>query len=83
MPGDPHEEWVKEYRIHTERQNAGDGATSLQRRISDLREDLITTEPIGKSGILAQLDFLYLLSWNDNVRRLVRTIQKAIRKFLP
>ena len=83
---DPHDRWLKELRGLSVRLSGGlcddqpGTVPRLKEEISSLQDQIITTPPSGKDGVLAQLSLLSDLAWNDRVRRLVCHLDQNIRR---
>jgi len=86
---DPHQSWLKELRALSVRLSGGlpddqpGTIPNLKEQITDLRDRIIETDPVSKDGVLAQLDLLSDLAWNDAIRRLVCHLCRHIRRLWP
>lgn len=85
MTIDPHRSWLKELRMLSTRLSAGlpdeqpGTVPHLKEEITKLRNRIIDTDPMSKDGVLAQIDLLSDLAWNDTIRRLVSRLGCHIR----
>ncbi len=86
---DPHRRWLHQLRTQSVRLSSGlpddqpGTVPGLKEEISALREQIINTDPIGKDGVLAQIDLLQDLAWSDPVRRLTSKLAQTIRRLWP
>ena len=86
---DPHRSWLQELRRLSVRLSGGlpdeqpGTVPHLKEEITSLRERIINTDPVSKDGVLAQIDLLSDLAWNDTIRRLVCRLGRHIRRLWP
>jgi len=86
---DPHRSWLHQLRTLSVRLGNGlpddqpGTVPRLKEEISALQERIITTDPTGKDGVLAQIDLLQDLAWSDPVRRLTSKLAQTIRSLWP
>lgn len=86
---DSHDRWLKELRGLSVRLGGGlpddqpGTVPRLKEKISSLQDQIITTPPSGKDGVLVQLSLLSDLAWNDRIRRLVCHLDQNIRRLWP
>ena len=89
MSNDPHRSWLQELRRLSVRLSGGlpdeqpGTVPHLKEEITSLRERIINTDPVSKDGVLAQIDLLSDLAWNDTIRRLVCRLGSHIRRLWP
>ena len=86
---DPHRSWLQELRRLSVRLSGGlpdeqpGTVPHLKEEMTSLREQIINTDPVSKEGVLAQIDLLSDLAWNDTIRRLVCRLGGHIRRLWP